>query len=43
MTGLQLMVVIENIPLNIKKSHEMCQEMFFLMLLATENSGMQAP
>jgi len=28
MTGLQLMGVIENIPMNTKK-HEMCQEMFF--------------
>jgi len=42
MTGLQLMAVIENIPLNVEKWHEMCQEMFFL-LLPTANSGMPAP
>jgi len=28
MTRLQLMALIENIPLNIKNLHEMCQEMF---------------
>ena len=28
MTGLQFMAVIENIPPNIKKEREMCQEMF---------------
>jgi len=29
MTWLQLMAVIENTSLNIKKWHGMCQEMFF--------------
>jgi len=29
MTGLQLMAIIENTLLDIKKEHEMCQEMFF--------------
>ena len=39
-TGLQLMAVIENIPVNIKKQNEMCQEMFFFIVLATAISGM---
>jgi len=43
MTGLQLMAVTENIPLNIKKYHEMCQEMFFFIILATAISGRPAP
>ena len=43
MTRLQLMEVIENIPLNIKKLHEMCQKMLFCIILATVISGMPVP
>jgi len=40
---LQLMAVIENVPPNITKQHEMCQEMFFFIILATAISGIPAP
>jgi len=40
------MAFIENIPQNVKKYHDMCEEMFccfFLMIVATANSGMPTP
>jgi len=41
------MALIENIPQNVKKYHDMCEEinvlLFFLMIVATANSGMPTP
>ena len=41
MTGLRLVAVIENIPLNIKNSMK-CAKKWFFIILATEISGMPA-
>jgi len=43
MTGLQLVAVIKNIPLNIKNSMRCAKKCFFFIILATAISGMPAP
>jgi len=42
MTGLQLMAVIENIPLNIKNNMR-CAKKCFCIILATAIEGMATP
>jgi len=43
MTGLQLVAVIENIPVNIKNSMRCAKKCFLKIILATAISGMPAP